>query len=400
MIQLIDSIGGRFEPSDPFQRFRRRAFTVMLMILAFVCLVQGLTAWFGSQSSLTAVIMSILLGFILLSIGISRRSSHIEPTASLILSFLVVMGAALEIAGGRSPNTPLVYWSPVMIFGAYVFCGLQRGTLVAGVIILSTLAIVVGPFLMDDARILPGGGNAVAFQKRLFVTVSLCHFLPLAIVGMFEKFFDLCHVEAKNLFDRLEGRKDRAWLGRLAQVLVGEMEPELKLVEKAYYALGQRDDVLKGTGEIMEPLQKLVHLTRRFEPLSQGALATIEKGLELDDLPALLRRFTDFADIQMEGSLNARLRFQDGHSFLLLIILCLSVRELIEHPGIDLQRIILRAQGRCLQVLFLVESEEPELRLALAQDFLHDLEARIQLSAREKGTTARILELSVPLLPA
>jgi hypothetical protein len=262
---------------------------------------------------------------------------------------------------------------------------------------LSTLAIIVGPFVMDDARVLPGGSNMIAYQRRLFLTVTLCHCLPLAIVVMFEKIFALCHVEAKSLFDRLEGRKDRTYLARLAQVLVGEMEPELRRVEKAYDALGHREDVLKATDEIMEPLQKLVHLTRRFEPLSQGALAAIEKGLEPRDFPGLLQRFTAFADIQMEGPFDARLHFQDGQAFLLLIILCVSVRELMEHPDMHLQRVILRMQGPGLQVIFHVESKDPELRLTLAQDFLQDLDAKIRVAPREKGTASRIITLDVPL---
>jgi hypothetical protein len=398
LIQLIDLVGGRFEPGDPFQRFRRRSFVVMLMILALITLIQAITAWVSGHALIIFVIMTILFSLVIFSIFITRRSLRIEPTASIVLIFLVVMGALLEVVGGRSPNTPLVYWSPVMVFGGYVFCGLQRGTLVAAVIMLSTLAIIVLPFMMNDARVLPAGGDSEAFDRRLFVTVLLCHVLPLAILGMYEKFFALCHIEARNLFDKLEVRKDRNFLARLAKVLVGEMEPELGRMEMAYQDLQHGKDVQKATNDVMVPLQKLVHLTRRYEPLSIGTLAAIDKGLALQDFPDILKRFTDFSEIRLEGPAHPDFRFQDGQSFFLLMFLCLCLRELMENPRVTLELVTLHHRDISLQVIIQVIGEDEDLQLSLAQDFLHDMGAQIQVLPMEKGTLSRVIGINVPLL--
>lgn len=400
LIQVIDLVGGRFEPSDPFQRFRRRAFIVMLMILALVSLVQAVTAWISSHALIIVVMMLILFSLVSICLMMTRRSPLIEPTAAMVLSFLVVMGAALEIMGGRSPNTPLVYWSPVMIFGGYVFCGLQRGTLVSSVIMLSTLAILVVPFALNDVRVLPGGGDRDAFQKRIFVTVLLCHLLPILILAMYEKFFAVCHEEARALFDNMEGRKDRALMGRLAQVLVGEMEPELMRMETAWKDLQHGEDVLQSTHAVLEPLQNLVQLTRRYEPLSNGALAAIDKGLTLHDFPAILKRFTDFADIKLEGPGDPDFRFQGGQSFLFLIFLCLSLRELMENPQVTLQHVTLSHHMNSVQVIVQLACDDTALHLSLAQDFLHDLDAKIYVTSKEKGTSSRLIGIDVPFARA
>jgi hypothetical protein len=397
LIQVIDLVGGRFEPCDPFQRFRRRAFIVMLMILALVCLIQAITAWMSSHAWIIVAIMFILFSLVCICLIMTRRSPRVESTAAIVLSFLVIMGACLEIMGGRSPNTPLVYWSPVMIFGAYVFCGLQRGTLVSAVIMLSTLAILIVPFALHDVHVLPGRGNAEAFQKRIFVTVLLCHLLPLLILAMYEKFFSVCHEEARTLFDKMEGRKDRAFLGRLAQVLVGEMEPELMRMEKAWEELQHEEDILQSTQAVQEPLHKLVQLTRRYEPLSNGALAAIDKGLILQDFPAILKRFTDFSDIRLEGSGDPDFRFQGGQSFLLLIFLCLSLRELMDNPHVTLQHVILSHHLNSVQVIMQVTCDDADLSFPLAQDFLHDLEGKIYVTSKEKGTSSRLIGIDVPL---
>lgn len=399
LVLLIDGIGGRFEPSDPFQRFRRRAFIVMLLILASVCLTQALIAFFMSHAIFIVIIMSILFGLVIASLIMTRRSPLVEPVASLVLSFLVVMGALLEVLAGHSPNTPLVYWSPVMLFGGYVFCGLQRGSLVAGFVMLSSLFIIIMPFVMNDARVLPAG-SAEAFQKRIFVTVFLCHLMPLAILSIFEKFFVLCHAEARALFDKMEGRKDRAFLGRLAQVLVGEMEPELQRMETAYQDLGLVADVERGAQEILKPLQELVQLTRRYEPLSIGALTAIDKGLTLQDLPDIMRRFTDFSRITVEGPAYEGFRFQGGQSFFLLIFLCLSLRELMDNPRVTLQHVTLSHQVNGIQIIMDVLCEEKDLRLSLAQDFLHDLDAKMYVIPEDKGTLSRMVGIHVPLTRA
>ncbi|HET9238505.1 MAG TPA: hypothetical protein VFO10_14690 [Oligoflexus sp.] len=399
LVLLIDRIGGRFEPSDPFQRFRRRAFIVTLMILASVCLMQALIAFLMSHALFIVIIMSVLFGLVIASIIMTRRSPLVEPVASLVLSFLVVMGALLEVLGGHSPNTPLVYWSPVMLFGGYVFCGLQRGSLVAGFVMLSSLFIIIMPFVMNDARILPAG-SAEAFQKRIFVTVLLCHFIPLAILSIYEKFFVLCHAEARALFDKMEGRKDRTFLGRLAQVLVGEMEPELRRMETAFQDLRLVADVERGTQEILKPLQELVQLTRRYEPLSIGALTAIDRGLDLQDLPDIMRRFTDFSRITLEGPTYEGFRFQGGQSFFLLIVLCLSLRELMDNPRVTLQHVTLSHQVNGIQIIMEVQGEEKDLRLSLAQDFLHDLDAKMHIMPEDEGTLSRLIGINVPLTRA
>lgn len=399
IVSLIDRIGGRFEPTDPFQRFRRRAFIVMLMILASVCLTQALIAFFMSRAIFIVIIMSILFGLVILSFIMTRRLARVEPVASVVLSFLVVMGALLEVLGGHSPNTPLVYWSPVMLFGGYVFCGLQRGTLVAGFVMLSSLFIIIMPFVMDDARVLPAGSTE-AFQKRIFVTVLLCHLMPLAIMGIYEKFFALCHLEARALFDQLEGRRDRVFLGRLAQVLVGQLEPELNRMETAWQDLPLVEDVERGTQDILKPLQTLVQLTRRYEPLSIGALAAIDKGLTLRDLPDILQRFTDFAGITVEDPEVEDFRFQGGQSFFLLIFLCLSLRELMDNPRVTLQHVTLSHQVNGIQIIMEMLCEEKDLRLSLAQDFLHDLEAKVYVMPEDKSTLSRMIGINVPLARA
>jgi hypothetical protein len=399
LVLLIDGIGGRFEPSDPFQRFRRRAFIVMLMILALVCLTQALIAFFISHAIFIVIIMSILFVLVLASLLMTRRSRQVEPVASVVLSFLVVMGALLEVLGGHSPNTPLVYWSPVMLFGGYVFCGLQRGTLVAGFVILSSLFIIIMPFMMNDARVLPAG-SAEAFQKRIFVTVLLCHVMPLAILGIYEKFFALCHIEARALFDKMEGRKDRDFLGRLAQVLVGQMEPELRRMEAAYDDLPLLADVERGTQDILKPLQELVQLTRRYEPLSIGALTAIDRGLTLQDLPDILRRFTDFSRITVEGPDYDGFRFQGGQSFFLLIFLCLSLRELMDNPRVILHHVTLSHQVSGIQIIMEVQGDEKDLRLSLAQNFLHDLDAKLYMMPEDRGTLSRMIGINVPLTRA
>jgi hypothetical protein len=399
LVLLIDGIGGRFEPSDPLQRFRRRSFIVMLMILASVCLTQALIAFFLSHANFIVIIMSILFGLVLASLIMTRRSPRVESVASVVLSFLVVMGALLEVLGGHSPNTPLVYWSPVMLFGGYVFCGLQRGTLVAGFVMLSSLFIIIMPFVMNDARVLPAG-SAEAFQKRIFVTILLCHLMPLAILVIYEKFFLLCHVEARALFDKMEGKKDRTFLGRLAQVLVGQMEPELRRMETAYQDLAHVANVEQGTQNILLPLEKLVQLTRRYEPLSIGALAAIDKGLTLQDLPDILRRFTDFSRITVEGPDHEHFRFQGGQSFFLLIFLCLSLRELMDNPRVSLQHVTLSHQVSGIQIIMEVQCEDRDLRLSLAQDFLHDLDAKMYVMPEGQGTLSRMIGINVPLTRA
>lgn len=399
LVVLIDRIGGRFEPSDPFQRFRRRAFIVMLMFLASVCLTQALIAYFISHAIFIVIIMSILFGLVITSLIVIRRSRRVEAIASLVLSFLVVMGALLEVLGGHSPNTPLVYWSPVMLFGGYVFCGLQRGSLVAGFVMLSSLFIIIMPFVMNDARVLPAG-SAEAFQKRIFVTILLCHLVPLAILAIYEKFFALCHVEARALFDKMEGKKDRAFLGRLAQVLVGQMEPELMRMETAYQDLAYIADVQRGAQNVLEPLQKLVQLTRRYEPLSIGALAAIDKGLTLRDLPDILQRFTDFSHITVEGPDQDSFRFQGGQSFFLLIFLCLSLRELMDNPRVSLQHVTLSHQVNGIQIIMELQCEDGDLRLSLAQDFLHDLDAKMYVMPDGQGTLSRMIGIHVPLARA
>ncbi|HYX32430.1 MAG TPA: hypothetical protein VE954_04900 [Oligoflexus sp.] len=276
LIHRVDHISGRADTNDPFQRFRWRAFVVMLIVLAFICLLQAITAWLSGQAPIVVMTMLILFFLIIISLILTRRSARIDATASWVLIFLVLMGALLEFGGGRSPNTPMIYWSTVMIFGGYVFCGLKRGTLVAIVLIVSTMAVIMVPLAFDHARILPGGSDEDSYRRRLFVTVLLCHFLPLCLLGMYENFFKLCHDEARALLDKVEGRKDRAFLSRLARLITDEMDPELRRMELAYHNLHKGGDVLKMTADVLEPLQRLVHLTRRYEPLSIGALAAVE----------------------------------------------------------------------------------------------------------------------------
>jgi hypothetical protein len=247
--------------------------------------------------------------------------------------------------------------------------------------------------------VLPAG-SAEAFQKRIFVTVLLCHLMPLFIMGIYEKFFALCHVEARALFDKMEGRRDRAFLGRLAQVLVGQMEPELKRMETAWQDLPLVADVERGTQEILKPLQTLVQLTRRYEPLSIGALAAIDKGLTLRDLPDILRRFTDFGGITVEGPEAEDFRFQGGQSFFLLIFLCLSLRELMDNPRVTLQTVTLSHQVNGIQIIMEMLCAEKDLRLSLAQDFLHDLDAKIYMMPEDQGTLSRMIGINVPLTRA
>lgn len=397
LIQFIDRIGGRFESGDPFQKFRRRAFIILLLILALVCMVQAITAWLAGEAILILGMMVVLFLLVLISLVVTRRSPQIEVTAAVVLSFLVLMGALLEVMVGRSPNTPLVFWSPVMIFGAYVFCGIKRGSLVAVCVVLSTLAIIALPFAFDDARVLPGRGVREAYQKRLFVTVTLCHLLPLFILTMYEKFFALCHDEARILLDRIESRKDRAFLGRLAQMIVAEMEPELERMEKAYHQLQKEDDLVHATDEVLQPLHRLVHLTRRYEPLSAGALAAIDKGLVLQDFPEILKRFTDFSTIDVQGAFDSSFRFQGGQAFFLLIFLCMTLRELMENPRTTLQNVTLRAGNDCLEVIIRLLSKDQDLRLAFVRDFLHDLEAKVRFKPAHEGGASSRLEIEVPL---
>ncbi len=369
----------------------------MLMILALICFIQGITAWIMTQLSFTFMIMMILFMLVILGIGMTRRAPSIESTASVVLTFLVIMGALLEVLGGRSPNTPLIYWSPVILFGAYVFCGLRRGTGVAAVIMLSTLAIIVLPFALNDARILPGAGVPAAFHKRLFVAVLLCHLLPLGILAMYEKFFALCHAEAQALFDKMEVRKDRASLGRLAQVLVGEMEPQLGRMEKAYSDLQRHDDILNATQDVMKPLHKLVELTRRYEPLSMGALNAADEGLMLQDFPDILKRFTEIAEIRLEGVEEQTFRLQGGQSFLVMIFLCLALRKLKEQLGAQVREVILKPLDKSLVVVVHMERDGAEPHLSLAQEFLNDMDAKIRVQPKEQGTTMSLIEIEVPL---
>jgi hypothetical protein len=224
--------------------------------------------------------------------------------------------------------------------------------------------------------------------------------MPLAILAIYEKFFALCHVEARALFDKMEGRKDRTFLGRLAQVLVWQMEPELRRMETAYQDLQLVTDVERGAQDILKPLQELVQLTRRYEPLSIGALAAIDKGLTLQDLPDIMRRFTDFSRITVEGPDRESFRFQGGQSFFLLIFLCLSLRELMDNPRVTLLHVTLSHQVNGIQIIMEVKGEEKDLRLSLAQDFLHDLDAKIFVMPEDKSTLSRMIGIHVPLTRA
>ncbi|WP_141731949.1 hypothetical protein [Oligoflexus tunisiensis] len=398
LVQLIDRIGGPCGPGDPLQRFRRRAFTVMMLILALVCFAQVLAAWMGHPSLMFMAMGGTVCVLLLVGLFISRRLRQIETLACVLLSLVMGLGALLEIIWSRSPNTPMIHWGPVVIFGGYVLCGLRRGTVVALVSIISTLAVVGMPFVLNDVHMLPGEGRAEPFQQRLFISVLLCHLLPLLVLGSYEKLMVLCHGEARDLVDRMEGRRDWTFLGRLAQVLVGEMEPQLKELEKAWHELPRRKDVLQAADEVLQPLQRIVHVARRYEPLSVGVLAAAGEGLALQEFPEILKRFTDFPAIRLIGAPGPYFRVQGGQAFYLLIFLSMSLWELIENPRVQLQGVDLQLQRERLEIRIDLNMSDHEGGLSLAQEFLHDVDANVRLIATKKGPSTHRLEMDVPLV--
>jgi hypothetical protein len=397
-IRLIDRIDGPHGAGDPIQRFRRRGFTVLLLILALVCFTQVMAAWVGRPSPIFMAMGGTIFILLLLGIYISRRLQRIETLACVILSLVMGVAAVLEITWSRSPTTPMIHWGPVFIFGGYVLCGLRLGSVVAVVSIISTLAVVGMPFVLNDVHMLPGEGHAAPFQQRLFISVMLCHLLPLLILGTYEKLFVLCHGEARELVDRMEGRRDWTFLGRLAQVLVGEMEPQLKELEKSWRDLPQRKNILQATEEIMEPLQKIVRVARRYEPLSVGVLAAAGEGLALQDFPEILKRFVDFAKIRLSGSPDLQIHVQGGQAFYLLIFLSMSLWELKENPRVELQSVDLQLRGGRLEVRIDLNLRDHERGLSLAQEFLNDVDVKVRLLETKKGPSTHRLDVDVPLV--
>lgn len=65
-----------------------------------------------------------------------------------------------------------------------------------------------------------------------------------------------------------------------------------------------------------------------------------------------------------------------------------------------LQNVTLSHQLNGIQIIMEMLCTEKDLRLSLAQDFLHDLDARFYMMPEDKGTSSRMIGIKVPLTRA
>jgi hypothetical protein len=65
-----------------------------------------------------------------------------------------------------------------------------------------------------------------------------------------------------------------------------------------------------------------------------------------------------------------------------------------------LHHVTLSHQVSGIQIIMEVQGDEKDLRLSLAQNFLHDLDAKLYMMPEDRGTLSRMIGINVPLTRA